>query len=133
MNAALIADTGPLYAAVDPDDQHHRRAQSELRRLAREKREVVVAWPTLIEAYTLLLYRLGRQTAGRWLGEILSGARPVNPAAEDYRDAVARVMSLADQPITLFDATVAVLADRLGFQVWTYDHHFDVMRAPVWR
>jgi predicted nucleic acid-binding protein len=33
----------------------------------------------------------------------------------------------------LFDATVAVLAQRTGSQVWTYDHHFDVMRVPVWR
>jgi hypothetical protein len=38
-----------------------------------------------------------------------------------------------DQPITLFDATVAVLAQRTGLRVWTYDHHFDVMRAPIWR
>jgi hypothetical protein len=22
---------------------------------------------------------------------------------------------------------------RLGIEVWTYDHHFDVMHAAVWR
>jgi hypothetical protein len=26
-----------------------------------------------------------------------------------------------------------VLAARLEVAVWTYDHHFDVMRATVWR
>jgi predicted nucleic acid-binding protein len=47
---AVLADAGPLYAAVDRDDAHHRRAQSELKRLAREKKEVLVAYPTLFEA-----------------------------------------------------------------------------------
>jgi predicted nucleic acid-binding protein len=57
----------------------------------------------------------------------------INPSAEDYRHAVLRVQSLKDQSITLFDALVATLASRLGLEVWTYDHHFDVMRAVVWR
>jgi predicted nucleic acid-binding protein len=35
--------------------------------------------------------------------------------------------------ITLFDALAATLADRLGLEVWTHDHHFDVMRVAVWR
>ena len=51
----------------------------------------------------------------------------------DYREAASRLTGLADQPITLFDATVAVLATRLQIEVWTYDHHFDVMNASVWR
>jgi len=46
---------------------------------------------------------------------------------------VARLRALTDQPITLFDATVAAMATRLNFDVWTYDHHFDVMRIGVWR
>jgi hypothetical protein len=40
---------------------------------------------------------------------------------------------LPDQSITLFDATLAALASRLKIEVWTYDHHFDIMRAKVWR
>jgi predicted nucleic acid-binding protein len=70
-------------------------------------------------------------TAG-WLAE-MADATLVNLAPEDYRDAFARVRALADQHISLFDATVAALATRLGFEVWTYDHHFDVMRVAVWR
>jgi predicted nucleic acid-binding protein len=56
----------------------------------------------------------------------------VNPSTEDYRQAVDKVKSLKDQPITLFDALVASLALRLKLEVWTYDYHFDVMRANVW-
>jgi hypothetical protein len=62
MRSAVLADSGPLYAAVDPDDAYHPQAQREL-----------------------------------------------------------------------FNATLAVLAARLGVAVWTYDHHFDIMRVEVWR
>ncbi len=128
----MLADTGPLYAAADPDDAHHKRAHRELRRLADEHHEIMVAYPTLLEAYTLVLFRLGETAASRWL-EDMAGAALVNPNAEDYRHAVTRVQSLRDQSITLFDALVGTLAGRLGLEVWTYDHHFDVMRVPVWR
>jgi predicted nucleic acid-binding protein len=132
MMRAVLADTGPLYAAADESDLHHKRALRELQQLARERREVVVAYPTLLEAYTLVLFRLGKSAAALWLTEI-SQAALVNPVPEDYRTANSTVRGLAGQPITLFDATVAALAVRLGLEVWTYDHHFDVMRVPVWR
>jgi len=129
---AVLADTGPLYAATDPDDAHHKRSRRELRRLADENYEIIVAYPTLLEAYTLVLFRLGEAAAMRWLEE-MAGAALVNPSADDYRQAVVRVQSLKDQSITLFNALVASLAGRLGLEVWTYDHHFDVMRVAVWR
>ena len=133
MRRAVLADTGPLYAAADPDDAQHRRAHRELRRLARDRREVIVAYPTLSEAYTLVLYRLGKEACSSWLNDVLSGVALVNPTPEDYHEAMKRLLAFADQPITLFDATVAVLGARLGVEVWTYDHHFDLMRAAVWR
>jgi predicted nucleic acid-binding protein len=132
MTRGVLADTGPLYAAVDPHDAHHKQALEELRKLEREKKEVVVAFPTLLEAHTMVLHRLGGNVAADWLAD-MSDATLINPTLEDYWQAVARVKSRADQPITLFDATVAALATRLGLEVWTYDHHFDVMRVAVWR
>ena len=132
MRAAVLADTGPLYAAADPDDTHHKRAQRELKRLAATHREVIVSYPTLLEAYTLVLFRLGRDAAVKWLQEMGSAAL-VNPSADDYRHAVDKVKLVKDQPITLFDALVASLALRLKLEVWTYDYHFDVMRVNVWR
>jgi predicted nucleic acid-binding protein len=133
MTRAVLADTGPLYAAADPEDAHHGRAHRELKRLARERRDVVVAYPTLLEAYTLVLYRLGKQAASNWLNDILSGSALLNPNPEDYRSAVRRLARFEDQPITLFDGTVAAMSDRLGLEVWTYDHHFDLMGTAVWR
>lgn len=132
MRQAVLADSGPLYAALDPHDAHHERARSQLHRLARDKYEVAVCFPTLLEAYTLALFRLGRSIALGWLGEMRT-TQLLNPTAEDYHQAAARLSVLPDQSITLFDATLAVVALRTAIPVWTYDHHFDVMRIPVWR
>lgn len=132
MTRAVLADTGPLYAVVDPEDEHHARALQELQKLARDRREIVVLYSTLLEAYSLILFRLGRDVASGWLMEMTSAAL-VNPTPEDYRQAGDRIRALTDQSITLFDAVAAVIATRLGLAVWTYDHHFDVMRVPVWR
>lgn len=132
MRQAVIADTGPLYAGADRDDAHHKRCHLELQRLAREKIEVVIAYPILLEAYTLVQFRLGKSAAARWISDV-AAASLLNPTPEDYRQAMAKVQTLPDQSITLFDATTAVLSSRLGLRVWTYDHHFDLMRVEVWR
>jgi predicted nucleic acid-binding protein len=129
---AVLADTGPLYAAVDPEDAHHARALQELQRLASDRWEVLILYSTLLEAYSLILFRLGGGAASDWLTDMANSAL-VNPMPEDYRQAAARIRELPDQPITLFDALAGVIATRLKLDVWTYDHHFDVMRVPVWR
>ena len=133
MRLGVIADTGPLYAAIDRSDNYHRRAQSELTRLSQEQFDILIAFPTLFETYTLILRRLGRHTSFRWLKEIRNGSTIVAPRLEDYREAYEKVLRYSDQSISLFDALVSVLAGRAKIPVWTYDHHFDVMRSRVWR
>ncbi|HWZ77269.1 MAG TPA: PIN domain-containing protein [Candidatus Sulfotelmatobacter sp.] len=132
MMRAVLADTGPLYAAVDPDDEHHARALLELQKLNRDRHEIVILYSTLLEAYSLIMFRLGRDVASNWLLDMAQTA-PLNPTSEDYWQAAARIRALTDQSITLFDAVAAVVATRLKLDVWTYDHHFDVMRVGVWR
>jgi predicted nucleic acid-binding protein len=132
MNRAVLADTGPLYAANDEGDAHHHLALRQLKELARDRREVLIAYPILLEVYSLLLYKLGKSAASGWLGEVAEGSF-VNPTPEDYARGTTTVRNLADQNITLVDATVAALAVRMRMDVWTYDHHFDMMRVGVWR
>jgi predicted nucleic acid-binding protein len=143
---AVLADTGPLFAAADEDDADHERALRQIDELYRDDRIVLIPYPILLEAYSLVLKRFCSQATLRWLGNAVEASRScpkvhfrtrpaslLNPTPEDYSVACAIVRALSDQDISLVDATVAALATRLKVEVWTYDHHFDVMRVPVWR
>jgi predicted nucleic acid-binding protein len=63
----------------------------------------------------------------------MAAATLLNPSSEDFSQGMTTVRALRDQPITLIDATLAAVAARMKMSVWTYDHHFDAMRIPVWR
>jgi predicted nucleic acid-binding protein len=130
---SVLADTGPIYALVDPDDQYHDRAQRELADMAAQGYVLQVALPTLLEAYTLILRNLGIGSAQQWWREMTEGSALVNPTRDDYFESAQRAGRYTDQVITLFDAVVALLAEKLGVSVWTYDFHFDVMGVDVWR
>jgi predicted nucleic acid-binding protein len=118
---------------VDPDDQFHQKARTELERLQEERLLLSVSWSTITESYTLILGRLGIRKAQTWLEELTEGAGLINPRREDYLEAARWLRRYPDQDISLCDGVLAILAEQLRFPVWTYDHHFDVMRIPVWR
>src|ERR1700691_2805114 len=129
---AVLPDTGPLFAAADEDDADHERALRQTDELERDGRIVLIPYPILLEAYSLVLKRFGSQAALRWLSNAVE-ASLINPTPEDYSMACAILRAFSDQDISLADATIATLATRLKVEVWTYDHHFDVMRVPIWR
>jgi uncharacterized protein len=133
MKPAVLADTGPLYAAIDRNDQYHQRAHHEISRLSQNQLDVLIAFPTLFEAHALILRRLGKHTSFNWLREIRDVSTILAPTIDDYGAAQEKVLKYPDQSITLFDALLAVLAGRAKIPVWTYDHHFEVMRSRVWR
>lgn len=133
MSAAVLADTGPLYAALDPSDGKHEQTQSDIERLDKQGYGVAVTYPTLCEAYSLVLYKLGIRRAHGWLREVRASASLVNPGPDDYRQAIDRVLCYRDQKVSMVDAVTAVVSERLSMPVWAYDHHFDVMRVDVWR
>ena len=89
--------------------------------------------PYILETYSLIVRRLGPAVASAWFQQVLSGTGRINPLPGDYEQAHHLVAAYADQPITLFDAVLAVLSHRLHLPVWTYDYHFDLLRVSVWR
>jgi predicted nucleic acid-binding protein len=126
-------DTGPLYALSDPDDSRHERAREELGRLKARRLRLVVPFPTLIESHALVQRKLGLAQARSFLRQVVRTAILLTPTEEDYRGAIRRVSRYPDQDISLVDALGAEIGDRLEAPAWTYDHHFDVMDARVWR
>lgn len=132
MNRAVLADTTPLYAAIDPSDEYYHQARTEMAHLNDEGWEVAVIMPTVMEGYSLTQRKLGSRTALRWLGEVNAYASYLVPEGEDYSFALARIRRYDDQDITLFDTLLYAVSDRLSIPVWTYDHHFDTLGAIRW-
>lgn len=133
MPKPVLADTGPLYALADPSDQYHRPAQEQLGRLIATGRFVAITYLTLAESYTLILRRLGTAYAHVWLQEVVDGSAMINPEPGDYIQASGLITAYTDQPITMFDAVAAAVAERLSLAVWTYDRHFDLMGSKRWQ
>ncbi|MDQ3965916.1 MAG: hypothetical protein M3246_05610 [Actinomycetota bacterium] len=94
---------------------------------------MVVPYSTLLESHALVLRKLGIAEAHSFLRYLTGTAILMNPTAEDYDRAIARVLRYPDQDVSLADAVVAEISERLDVPVWTYDHHFGVMGARVWR
>ncbi len=129
----VIADTGPLYATYDKSDRFHPIALQQLEALNQSDLAVIIPYPVLLESHSLILKRLGIQAALRFIEEINQGADLINLTIEDYQQAQQLLKRFPDQSITLFDASTAILSNRLSLPIWTYDRHFDIMRTIVWR
>lgn len=132
MIRTVLADTTPLYAAIDPSDEHYQQSRAEMQQLKDDGWEVAVIMPTVMEAYSLTQRKLGSRVALRWLGEVNAFAGYLVPEGEDYSLALARIRRYLDQDITLFDTLLYAVSDRLSIPIWTYDHHFDILGASRW-
>lgn len=130
---AVIADTGPLYAETDQNDQYHQQARSQLTQLNQNRTQLIVPYPIFLESHKLVLYKCGNYAANAFADRIKSGVNLVNPTAEDYQLSYDLLSRFSDQKITLFDAITAILSQQFNISVWTYDYHFDIMGIPVWR
>ena len=129
----VLVDTEPLYAAYDSSDSYHSEAQQSLRFLAQQSLPVVLVYPVLLECHNLLLKRFGTAIGLRFLQEMKAGTLMINPDSLDYDRALQMLRTYEDQRITLCDATIAILSQRLTFPVWSYDFRFDVMRSQRWQ
>lgn len=121
-----IADTGPLYAAVDADDPDHDRARDSL-----ERGDLRLVVPTLVLAEVTYLVgtRLGPIAEARFLRGVASFDVEA-PATEDWSRMAELVEQYADFPLGGTDASVVALAERLGTDVViTLDRrHFGAIR-----
>lgn len=124
-----IVDSGPLYATVDADDDDHRRC---LEVLQRSDLELVI--PALVVAEVTHL--VGRRLGPAIEAEFLRGLASVEveaPGVDDWATIGDLVERYGNFPLGGTDASVAVLAERLGTDVIvTLDRrHFGTIRTAV--
>ncbi len=122
-----VVDAGPLYAAVDADDQDHRRCVEVLQRA---DLDLVVPALVIAEVTYLVGRRLGPSVEGAFLRG-LARLEVEPPASGEWEMIAALVERSGDFPLGGTDASVAVLADRLGTElIVTLDRrHFSTLRS----
>ena len=121
-----IVDSGPLYAAADADDIDHLRSREVLERL-----DLDLVVPALVVAE--VTYFLGRRLGARAEAAFLRGLKSLEveaPEPEDWREIGSLVERYSDFPLGGTDASVVILAERLGTDlVITLDRrHFQAVR-----
>jgi hypothetical protein len=121
-----IVDTGPLYAAVNVNDENHQPCANVLED---SRLEIVIPALVVAEACYLVGSRLGSATEAEFLRGLTS-VEVEAPAPEDWENIAALVERYANFPLGGTDASVAVLAERLGTDlIVTLDRrHFAAIR-----
>ena len=129
MPAEFFVDTSAWYPLIVARHPDHARLGSALRTLIRNHRRLVTTNLVVAETHALLLRRVGRTTALRFLqtvGEspnvVVRSSRELEAAAE--RDWLTRY---DDQDFSFADAvSFAVMTERGIRDALTLDHHFVV-------
>jgi len=121
-----IVDAGPLYAAANVNDQDHERCARVL-----EDRSLDFVVPALVVAE--VCYLLGSRLGAATEAEFLRGLTAIEveaPTIEDWENIAVLVERYGDFPLGGTDASVAVLAERLGTDlIVTLDRrHFGAIR-----
>jgi uncharacterized protein len=125
---AIIADTGPLYALADADDEYH----DIVKKFVSKNREtVIVPGPVVVELCYLILEHLGPTAEIAFLRSLANREMLLEqPTTKDLERSIQILQQYRDSRFGMVDATVMSMAERMSVQtVLTLDHrHFSVYR-----
>lgn len=108
----ILADTGHGIALFNRGDAHHARAL-EVSATLREGH--ITTWPVLTECTNVWSARAGGQLARRFLERCFAGALQIAELRVEERPRILELMTRhAGLPMDLADASLVVLAERLG-------------------
>lgn len=120
---AVLWDSSSILALLDADDAHHAAAVLTAGRIAAERRPTLITNYVWAETYALLLAKLGRAAARKWL---LEGALPMTRAEPREEDLGREILAqYDDKDWSLCDAISFAVMETRGIRAaFSYDHHF---------
>lgn len=133
----VFVDTSAFYARADADDRNHERARrffAGIRSGDLPYRTLYTSQPVLSELATLLLYKIGHETAAETLAAIRdSGSFNVVAVGEVAFDrAATRFAEWEDQEISFVDHTTSVLARERDIEhVFSFDGDFETLGFSI--
>ena len=127
MTGTLVVDTGVLFAALDADDNAHHSCAA----LLASDVVATIPAPVLGEVDWLARTRRVPEATPHLIRDMIGGSVLVaNLDREDYERARVLIVQYGDMPLSLADASVVAIAERLEQDtIATLDRrHFSVVR-----
>ena len=110
MRSTLVADTSVLYGALDRRDKAHPACVETLSSAG----AVAIPVPAIVETALLAERRLGVPTMARFLASVVDDSvLVVDLDREDYARVLELVVRYDDLPLSVVDASVVAIAERL--------------------
>jgi predicted nucleic acid-binding protein len=121
--AQILADTSAVYALLDRSDGNHAKASKVLKALGRRKDRPVLTNFLVAEIYGLVVGRLGRPVAFRWLD---TNRWPVERVREEDEKRAREILrQYDDKDFSFVDATSFAVMERLHLRLaFAFDQHF---------
>jgi len=126
--AAVLVDTGILYAMADLDDAWHEPVKAFLENITDS---LVIPVTVLPEICYLLNAHLNQESERKLIASIIQGElRIENLIAEDYRRSLQLLESYSNVNIGFVDASMVAISERLKInRILTTDRkHFSIIR-----
>lgn len=122
----VLVDSSAYFALADPRDAHHAQARAVGERLVAERYRQFTTNFILAETHALLLTRLGRHVAARFLVHLDASATIlVRVAARDERRARAIIDQFDDKNFSFTDAASFAVMERLRIATaFAFDRNF---------
>jgi predicted nucleic acid-binding protein len=119
-------DTSGFFALVNEKDPYHADVDAVLRRAAATRARVVTTNFVLAETHALLLSRLGRRIAVRFLQGLLAGTVSIERVTSaDEAKALQIIVEYEDKDFSYTDASSFAVMRRCGVEVaLRSDRHF---------
>jgi hypothetical protein len=108
----IIVDTGAWVGLANRNDQHHPACRAFFRR---NRESLITTCPVLVETTHLLFSRIGVSMTLAWLETIQAqGVTLFDPTPADFPEMVRKMRQYQELPMDLADASLVLLAERLG-------------------
>lgn len=108
----IIVDTGAWVGLANRRDQYHAACRAFF---SRNREPLMTTCPVLVETTHLLFSRIGVPMTLGWLETIQAqGVAIFEPEPGDFPEMTRRMRQYADLPMDLADASLLLLAERLG-------------------
>ncbi len=132
---SVLVDSSAYHALAYPGDDNHHSALAILERLEQQSPRPRVFITNFVQAEThaLLLNRLGRAVAMRFLAAVADGRTTlIRVTADDEQRALSIIERYTDKAFSLTDATSFVVMERLGIEAaFAFDRDFRQYGLPV--